>query len=66
MSTQETTNETANLKKAKASKKAAKATKPAKAKKGAKAAKPKGTKKLGLKVESTKSETGERTYRIVG
>ena len=36
MSTQETTNETANLKKAKASKKAAKATKPAKAKKGAK------------------------------
>ena len=23
------------------------------------------TKKLGLKVESTKSETGERTYRIV-
>jgi Protein of unknown function (DUF3489) len=24
------------------------------------------TKKLGLKVESTKSEAGERTYRIVG
>jgi hypothetical protein len=24
-----------------------------------------GTKKLGLKVESTKSEAGERTYRIV-
>jgi hypothetical protein len=24
------------------------------------------TKKLGLKVESTKSDTGERTYRIVG
>jgi hypothetical protein len=24
------------------------------------------SKKLGLKVESTKSETGERTYRIVG
>ena len=24
------------------------------------------TKKLGLKVESTKSEAGERTYRVVG
>jgi len=24
------------------------------------------TKKLGLKVESTKSESGERTYRIAG
>jgi hypothetical protein len=24
------------------------------------------TKKLGLKVESSKSEAGERTYRIVG
>jgi len=110
MSTQETTNETANLKKAKASKKAAKATKPAKAKKATKAPKAKSTrsgskaekvldlmrrkegatlaeiakatdwqnhsirgfvsghvtKKLGLKVESAKSDAGERTYRIVG
>jgi hypothetical protein len=113
MNTQETTTktETANPKKAKASKKPAKAKKAAAPKKPAKATKAKGapkpgskaekvlemmrrkegatlaeiakatdwqnhsirgfvsghvTKKLGLKVESTKSEAGERTYRIVG
>jgi uncharacterized protein DUF3489 len=109
MSTQETTNEMAHPKKAKAAKKTAKAKKPAHPKKSKKAAKPKSakpgskaalvldlmkrkdgatlaeiakatgwqnhsirgfvsghvTKKLGMKVESTKSEAGERTYRIV-
>jgi Protein of unknown function (DUF3489) len=112
MSTEETTTktETANPKKAKASKKPAKAKKTATPKKAAKATKAKRTsrpgskasivldlmkrkegatlpeiakatdwqnhsirgfvsghvtKKLGLKVESTKSEAGERTYRIV-
>ena len=112
MSTQETTTkaETANAKKAKASKKATKAKKLATPKKAAKATKAKSarsgskaekvlelmkrkegatlaeiakatdwqnhsirgfvsghvTKKLGLRVESTKSEAGERIYRIVG
>jgi hypothetical protein len=112
MSTEETTTktETANAKKARASKKAVKAKKAETRKKTAKATKAKGTakpgsktaivlelmrrkegatlaeiakatdwqnhsirgfvsghvtKKLGLKVESTKSEAGERTYRIV-
>jgi hypothetical protein len=112
MSTQETTTktETANPKKAKASRKPAKAKKAATPKKTAKATKAKGvpksgskaaivldlmkrkegatlaeiaeatdwqnhsihgfvsghiTKKLGLKVDSTKSEAGERTYRVI-
>ena len=109
MSTQETTTQAANPKKAKSGKKSTKAAKPAKAKKAAKPGKAKSPrfgskaekvlelmrrkegatlaeiakatdwqnhsirgfvsghviKKLGLKVESTKSEAGERTYRIV-
>jgi hypothetical protein len=110
MSTQETTTETANPKKAKTTKKAAKAKKATTSKKTTKGTKAKGaakagskaaivlelirrkegatlaeiakatgwqnhsirgfvsghvTKKLGLKVESTKSEAGDRTYRIV-